>query len=57
MEWPLSARQILNYRVSVNIVLRLCGHCGGDVDSIISDLTQLHEPGFNLEFETLFESI
>ena len=39
------------------IVPRLYGHCGGAVDSIISIVTQLHRSGFNLEFETLFESI
>ena len=39
------------------IVLFLCGYRGGVVDSIISVFTQLHRSGFNLEFETLFESI
>ena len=39
------------------IVPRLCSYCGGAVDSIISVFTQLHRSGFNLEFETLFESI
>ena len=44
-------------RVSQKIVPRLCGFCGGAVDSIISVFTQLHRSSFNLEFETLFESI
>ena len=35
----------------------LCGCCGGDINSIISSFTQLHRSGFNLEFETLYESI
>ena len=39
------------------IVARLCGYCGGAVDSIISVFTQLHRSGFNFEFETLNESI
>ena len=39
------------------IVPRLRGYCGGAVDSIISIFIQLHWSGFNLEFETLFESI
>ena len=39
------------------IVPCLCGYCGGAVDSIISVFTQLHRSGFNLEFQTLFESI
>ena len=39
------------------IVPRLCGYCGSTVDSIISIFTLLHRSGFNLEFETLFESI
>ena len=39
------------------IVPRLCGYCVGAVDSIISNFTQLHRSSFNLEFETLFESI
>ena len=39
------------------IVPRLRGYCGGVVDSIISIFTQLHRSGFNLEFETMFESL
>ena len=39
------------------IVPRLCGCCEGAVGSIISVFTQLHRPGFNLEVDTLFESI
>ena len=35
----------------------LCGYCGGVVDSVISVFTQLRRSGFNLEFQTLFESI
>ena len=35
----------------------LCGYCGGAVDSVFSLLGQLHSLSFNLEFETLFESI
>ena len=31
--------------------------CGGAVDSVISVCTQLHRSGFNLDFETSFESI
>ena len=38
------------------IVLWLCGYCGGAVDLIISIFTPSYRPGFNLEFETLFES-
>ena len=38
-------------------VLRECGYYGGAVDSIISVFTQLHRSGFNLEYETLRESI
>ena len=39
------------------IVPRLCGCCEGAVDSVISLFIQLHRSSFNLEFETLFESI
>ena len=39
------------------IVPRLCGCCGGVVNLIISVFTQLHRSGFNLEFETPYESI
>ena len=42
------------YRVSQKLVPGLCGCCEGAVDSIIS---QLSRSGFNLEFETLHESI
>ena len=31
---------------------RLCGYCGGAVDSIISVFTQLHRSSSNLQFET-----
>ena len=36
---------------------RLYGYCGGAVRLVISVLTQLYRSSFNLEFETLFESI
>ena len=39
------------------ILPHLCGYCGGAVDSIISVFTQLHMSGFNLEFETMYESV
>ena len=39
------------------VASRLCGYCGGAVVLTISLLTQLHRSGFNLEIETLFESI
>ena len=39
------------------IVPRLCGYCGGAVDSSISLFTHLYWSTFNLEFETFFESI
>ena len=38
-------------------VPRLCDCCGGAIDTIISVFIQLHRSGFNLEFETLRESI
>ena len=38
-------------------VPRLCGYCGGAVDSITSNFTQLHRSSFNFEFYTLYESI
>ena len=38
-------------------MLRLCGYCGGVVDTIISAFTQLHTSSFNLEFEISFDSI
>ena len=38
-----------------NVVARLCGYCGGAVDSIISFFRQLHRSSFKLNFETLFE--
>ena len=31
------------YRVTKNVVLRLCGCCGGALDSIISVFTQTHK--------------
>ena len=34
-----------------------CNCCGGDVDRIISVFTKLHQSGFNLEYETYFESV
>ena len=45
------------YWVSQNNGERLCGYCGAAIDSIISVFTQLHRSGFNLEFETLPESM
>ena len=36
---------------------RLCGYCGGAVDTMISRFTFLHRSGFKLEFETSYESI
>ena len=45
------------YTVSKTIVPHLRGYCGGAVDSVISVLTQLHRQDFNLESETLRESI
>ena len=48
--------QILD-KVSKKIVARLCGCCGGFVDTIISVFTQLYRAGCNLEFETLYESM
>ena len=39
------------------LVPRLCGCYGGAVDSITSVFIQLYRSDFNLEFETLFESI
>ena len=39
------------------IVALLCAYCVGAMDSIISDVARLHRSGFNLEFETLHESI
>ena len=39
------------------IAPRLCGYCGGVVDCIISIFTQFHRSDFNLELETLFESV
>ena len=47
----------LNTRCPEIIAPRLCGYCGGAVDSAISIFTQLHSSGFKLEFEILFESI
>ena len=44
-------------RFPKNIVPRFCGYCGGAVHSITPIFTQLHRSGFNLKFETLFESI
>ena len=44
-------------KVSQKIVPCLCGCCGGAVNATISAFSQLHRSGFNLEFETLFESI
>ena len=49
--------QSQKYRVSKKILPRLCGFCGGVVDSIILVLRQLHRLGFNLKFETLYESM
>ena len=38
------------------ILPRLYGCCEGAVNSIISDFIQLHRSGFNVEFETLYDS-
>ena len=35
----------------------LCIRCGGAVASIVSVFAQLRRSGFNIDFETLFESI
>ena len=40
-----------------NIVPRLCGYCGRALNSVFSVFTQLYRSSFNLEFETLFETI
>ena len=45
------------FKVSLTTVLRFCSCSGGAVGSIILVFTQLHNPGFNLEFETLFELV
>ena len=45
------------HRVFQKIVPRLNGNFEGAIDAIISVFTQLHRSGFNLEFETLFESV
>ena len=45
------------YKVSQKNVPRLSGYCGGAVDLISSVFTQLHISSFNVEFETLLESI
>ena len=47
----------LVYRVSQKIVPCLCGYCGGAVHFIVPVLTQLDGSGFNLVFDTLYESI
>ena len=39
------------------IMPNLCGYCEGAVDSIISVFMQMHRSSFNLELQTLFESI
>ena len=47
-------------RCPKKIVLRLCGYCGGalnPVTSVFAIFTLLHWLNFNLEFETLCESI
>ena len=48
---------IFQVQVFKKFVPRLCGYCGGALDSVISVFVQLHGSSFNLEFETLFESI
>ena len=45
------------YSVSQTIVRCLSGYCGGAIDLIITIFTQLHRSAFNLEFETVLESI
>ena len=55
---PCGAVSAMLYTGSTKIIVsRLCGCCGGAVHPIISISTDLHRLGFNLEFETLFESI
>ena len=44
-------------RCPKNTVRRFSGCCGGAADSIVMVFTQLHWPGLDLEFLTLFESI
>ena len=39
------------------IVTCLWGYCEGAVYSVISVFAQLHRSSFNLEFETLYQSI
>ena len=47
---------VLDYaRCPKIIVPRLCGYCGGAVDSILSVFLQLYKSSFNSEFETLLE--
>ena len=41
----------MQYRMSQKMP-SLCGCCGGAIDSIISDLTQLHRSGFNLSLRS-----
>ena len=47
----------IKYRASKVVVPHLCGYCGRAVDSIISVSPHLNRSGFNLEFETLLESM
>ena len=45
------------YTMREGIMPHLCSYCGGAVHSIISFFTQLYRSGFNLDFETVYESI
>ena len=56
VKFQLNAYSIY-YRASHKVFARLYGYCGGSVDPIPSVFTQLHRSGFNLIFETLYESI
>ena len=50
-------RSLMIRRVSKKIVSRLCDCYGGAVALIVSVCTRLHTSDFNVEFDTLFESI
>ena len=43
--------------MSENIAPRLYDCCGGAVGSVNSVFTQLHRSNFDLEFETILESV
>ena len=57
MEQIFKSSLLENKRCPQKFVPHLCGYCGGAVYSIISAFMQLHRSSFNLEFETLLESI